>query len=417
MDILLWISSGVASVSLLGWLWLIFGRGWFWLADQRFEPQPSEASVDIYWPSVRVVVPARNEVGILQETLPTLLQQDYSGMFHVVLVDDVSDDGTGELAAQISSNIGHADRLTVLPGKPLPPGWTGKVWAMHQGASTTDVPPADFILLTDADISYPPETLRQLVLKARKESREMVSLMVTLPTDTIWERLLIPAFVFFFGKLYPFRWVNDPGKSTAAAAGGCVLLKREALERSGGLESIRNALIDDCALAKLLRENAGANIWLGLSREVKSIRSYQNLSSIWRMVARSAYAQLSFSSFRLLGTVLGMMLVYLVPLLAFAGGLIALALGPNPGLSIWITTTGIAAWALMTGSYLPMLRWYETSVRYAPLLPVTAALYTLMTVDSAVRTWRGLGGEWRGRVYSSSSGGDYLCRTAPTKGL
>ncbi len=402
MYILLWVAGSVASVSLMSWLWLMFMRGWFWLADQRFEDGQEDKYEHIEWPTVRIVVPARNEAETLPETLPTLLQQDYPGEYRIVLVDDVSQDGTGEMAARIAKSTGCADRLQVLQGTPLPEGWAGKVWAMHQGVSTSEAPPTDYILFTDADISYPRQALRRLVLKAQRQRLDMTSLMVRLRVDTVWARLLIPAFVFFFGKLYPFRWANDPDKSTAAAAGGCMLVRRESLERAGGLENIRDALIDDCALAKLIKDEAGAKIWLGLSREVKSVRRYEGLSSIWNMVARSAYAQLRFSPVALAFAVLGMVMVYLAPPLALAGGVTALVMGPEPGLSIWLTAAGGGACLLMTGSYLPMLRWYETSIAYALLLPLTEALYTMMTVDSAVRTWRGRGGQWRGRVYSSS---------------
>ena len=259
---------------------------------------------------------------------------------------------------------------------------------------------SEYLLLTDADIAHASGSLRSLILRAQCRRLDLVSVMARLRVETVWDRLLIPAFVFFFAKLYPFRWVSDSRMSTAAA-GGCVLLKRDALERSGGLEPIAGELIDDCALAGRVKRyggEAGGSIWLGLSQDIRSMRHYRTLSPIWNLVARTAFCQLRYSSILLIVTVIGMLALYLVPLMGALGGLVAVAVSPQ-GTSLGLAATGFAAWMLMAGSYLPMLRWHNTSPMFAPLLPFSALLYTLMTVDSAVRWWRGKGGLWKGRTY------------------
>lgn len=402
MTIALWIAALVSGASLLAWAYLVAGRGRFWLTDQRLPLAPGDVE-GLAWPAVSVIVPARNEAEVLPRTLPTLLRQDYPGPFHLFLVDDASEDATADMARWVARDVGASQRLTVVAGEPLPSGWTGKLWALEQGVRASAGGAAPFLLLTDADIAHPPGGLRALVLKAEAEDLDLVSLMAHLRAETLWERLLIPAFVYFFAKLYPFRWVSDPRRATAAAAGGCVLLRRAALERAGGLEPISSAIIDDCALARLIKERGrpgGGRLWLGLSREVRSLRAYGGLAGIWGMVARSAFAQLNYSPLLLLGTVVGMLLVYLVPPLAALAGLIALGLGLPTAPSGWLAAAGLAAWAAMAGSYLPMLRWYGLSPLLAPLLPLTAALYTLMTADSALRSWRGRGGAWKGRTYA-----------------
>lgn len=276
------------------------------------------------------------------------------------------------------------------PGEPEP-GWTGKLWAVRQGiALARERVAPEYLLLTDADIAHEPDSLRELVAAARSADLDVVSQMARLRVVTFWERLIVPAFVYFFGQLYPFRWVNRPGTRTAAAAGGCVLLRREAAERAGIPEAIRHAVIDDVALARAV-QRSGGTVWLGLADRVDSVRPYPRLAGLWRMVSRSAYAQLLHRPLLLLGTVLGLALVYLAP----PGTLVAgLADGDTTAAAL-----GGAAWAVMCGTYLPMLRYYGQRPWWAPLLPFTALLYLLMTVDSAVQHYRGRGAAWKGRTY------------------
>jgi hopene-associated glycosyltransferase HpnB len=358
------------------------------------------------WPAVNVVIPARDEALALPETLPTVLAQDYPGSLRVFLVDDHSTDGTADVAAAIARSQGGDQRFAlIIKAAPLPAGWTGKVWALQQGVQMSATNPPKFWLFTDADISHPPDNLGQLVNKALTADLDLVSLMVRLRTAGPWERLLIPAFVYFFAKLYPFRWVNDPRKRTAAAAGGCVLLRNEALERSGGLEAVAGELIDDCALARQIKRRGrtgGGRIWLGLTRSVRSVRSYEGLRGVWEMVARAAFTQLHHSTLLLLGTVAGMLLVYLGPVAVASWGLFGGLAGPELTARSCYGTMGLAAWVLMGATYVPMLRWNGLSPGFAPLMPGIAFLYTLMTVDSALRFWRGKGGYWKGRAAARS---------------
>ena len=402
MDVLLGVLTAVSSAVLGAWCWLALWRGGFWLTDQRLEPAAWKLpGTPKEYPAVAVVVPARNEADVLPRTLPTLLGQEYPGPFHVFLVDDGSEDGTAAVALEAASVTGGGGRLTVVAARPRPEGWTGKVWALAQGVEASRDSGSEYLLFTDADIAHPPDSLASLVHKARTDRLDMVSLMAHLRVATGWDRLLVPAFVYFFGKLYPFRWINDLGRSTAAAAGGCILVRREAVKRVGGLESIARELIDDCALARRVKHGSGPStgaVWLGLSREVASVRVYETLRSMWDTVARTAYAQLDYSPVRLAGAVVGMLALYATPPLAAAGGTVALVLGRD-AVGGWLAVGGIGAWTLMAATYLPMLGWYRTSPMFAPLLPVTAFLYTLMTVDSALRSWRGRGGAWKGRTY------------------
>ncbi|MFB7475977.1 glycosyltransferase [Kitasatospora sp. NPDC056184] len=379
MTVLLWI----AALSLLVWLWLAGCHGSFWRTDVRLPPRrPPER-----WPQVAVVVPARDEAGVLPVSLPSLLAQKYPGRARVVLVDDHSSDGTGALARSLAAPDGL--ELTVATPPPLPEGWTGKLWAVRHGVELAG-PDAEYLLLTDADIAHGPDSLADLVAAAEGERLDLVSQMARLRVETGWERLIVPAFVYFFAQLYPFRWSNRPGARTAAAAGGCSLVRREALERAGGVAAIRGAVIDDVSLARAVKA-AGGRTWLGLAEQVDSVRPYPRLAQLWRMVSRSAYAQLRHSPVLLLGTVLGLALVYLVPPVATVAGLVAGALP--------VAAAGAAAWALMAGTFVPMLRYYGRPPAEALLLPFTASLYLLMTVDSAVQHWRGRGAAWKGRTY------------------
>jgi hopene-associated glycosyltransferase HpnB len=368
--------TGVALTSLLAWLWLALGQGRFWRTDERLPRR--EPTYRANWPSVAIVVPARDEAGVLPRTLPTLLAQEYAGPTTVIVVDDASSDGTGDIA-----RAGGAD---VVDASDPPPGWTGKLHALQRGIERAgDV---EFLLLTDADIAHEPNSLTALVEAA--DGRDLVSQMARLRVSTPWERLIVPAFVYFFAMLYPFGWVNRPNGRTAAAAGGCSLVRRTALERAGGLDAVRGAVIDDVAIARIVKRGGG-RIWLGLAEQVTSIRPYPRLADLWQMVARSAYAQLRHSVVLLAGTVLGLGLVFLAPVAALIGGAVAgdpLAAG-----------LGAATWLIMAATFTPMLRYYRQPVVIAFTLPFTATLYLAMTVDSARQHWLGRGASWKGRTY------------------
>ncbi|MEU9125919.1 glycosyltransferase [Streptomyces sp. NPDC048506] len=379
-----WIGAG----SLLAWVWLLLGQGFFWRTDVRLPARRDPER----WPSVAVVVPARDEAAVLPVSLPSVLGQKYPGRAEVYLVDDGSTDGTGALARELAAARGGLPLTVASPGEPGP-GWTGKLWAVRHGmALARERMAPEYLLLTDADIAHRPDSLRELVAAARSAELDLVSQMARLRVVTFWERLIVPAFVYFFGQLYPFRRVNRPGARTAAAAGGCVLLRREAAERAGVPEAIRHAVIDDVTLARAVKRSGGT-VWLGLAERVDSVRPYPRLGELWRMVSRSAYAQLRHRPLLLLGTVLGLALVYLAPPAALVSGL---AVGAPA-----VTALGGAAWAVMCGTYLPMLRYYRQPWWLAPLLPGTALLYLLMTVDSAVQHYRGRGAAWKGRTYGA----------------
>jgi len=369
----------ITIISLSIWLFLLTFWGQFWRANQRLETETKPLET---YPEICAIIPARNEAELLPTTLPSLLKQEYPGKLSVILVNDGSTDKTGEIAQKIGAKV--------IEGKPLPSEWTGKLWAMEQGIKNAENP--DYFLLTDADIEHDKNNLIQLVTKAEIENRELVSLMVLLRCESFWEKMLIPAFVFFFQKLYPFPLVNNPNKKIAAAAGGCILIKREALTRIGGIKTVSQALIDDCALANAVKSsNNSSSIWLGLSQTTRSLRPYPDLKSIWDMVARTAYTQLNYSPLLLLGTIIGMSLVYLVPPLALLLGII---LGNKLVIIISLST-----WLLMTIAYFPTVKLYQISPIFALLLPAIAFLYNLMTIDSARKHWQGKGGSWKGRIY------------------
>ncbi|PJK31559.1 glycosyltransferase [Minwuia thermotolerans] len=366
----------IVGLSALAWLYLLAFHGRFWRAAERL---PDDIETPGAWPPVAVVVPARNEADVVGETVRRLAAQDYPGALRIVVVDDRSEDGTGEAARAAADT-----RTAVLRAGERPAGWVGKVWAMEQGLrhlrSLSEQP--DWILFTDADIHHPPDSLRRLVAFALDDDRDLVSLMVKLKVATFWERLLVPAFVFFFAKLYPFARVNDPADGTAAAAGGCMLARRTIVEKAGLMESIRDRLIDDCALARAVHHAGSGRIWIGLTETVESARPYDGLKGVWQMVVRSAFTQLRHSPLLLAGTVIGMAFLYLA-------GPVALAVAG--------AGTGLAAWGLMALAFVPMLRLYRQPVWFAPLLPLAGFMYTLMTIDSAARHWRGRGGGWKGR--------------------
>jgi hopene-associated glycosyltransferase HpnB len=410
------IGLGLAFLPLFIWVLLLGWWGEFWRADQRLEVQTNEWED---WPWVYAIIPARNEADLLPITLRSLLTQDYPGRLTVILVDDHSTDGTANVAQSVGLDLGinsvdaqatseqnpseqHRYQLHIISAQALPPGWTGKLWALEQGIrhAQTQTPPPDYFLLTDADIEHDALNLRQLVAKAQQEDLDLVSLMVRLRCETFWEKFLIPAFVFFFQKLYPFGWVNNPTHRTAAAAGGCILIDGDALTRIGGMQAVRNALIDDCALAQAVKSTGKlegkGRIWLGLGDSTHSLRPYPSLDTIWDMVARTAFTQLNYSPWLLLGTLLAMSVIYLVPPV----GAILGALTGN-----WlIAIASLSSWLLMTFAYLPTVRYYGCSFWWAFCLPAIAFLYTLMTLDSALRHWQKRGGTWKGRVYSERLG-------------
>ncbi len=385
----------IVIFNLIIWIYLLIFRGKFWLADQRLLPTSETEINNIeYWPSVSVIIPARNEAKLLRGTLNSLLNQDYPGNLKIILVDDNSRDDTGLVARCTAQQSKNFTKLEVISAADLPSGWTGKLWAMNQGINYAkqQIPYPDYFLLTDADIQHSSTNIRQLVVKAEQEDLALVSLMVKLQCETLAEELMIPAFVFFFQKLYPFRWVNNPQKSTAAAAGGCILIRQQVLDEVGGIEVIKNALIDDCALAKAVKQKStNKKIWLGLTSETKSLRSYPDLVSIWNMVARTAFTQLNYSPFLLVVTVIGMKLVYLIPSLGIILGVI---------FGWWeVLAIALLARLLMFLAYLPIVRFYQLSPIYAMGLPTIALIYILITIDSAWRHWRGRGGYWKGRIY------------------
>ncbi|WP_420718542.1 glycosyltransferase [Streptomyces sp. H51] len=375
-----------AAVSLAAWLWLLLCQGFFWRTDVRLPPREEPGD----WPPVCVVVPARDEAAVLPESLPSLLAQDYPGRAEVFLVDDGSRDGTGELARELAREHGGLPLTVGSPGEP-PAGWTGKLWAVRHGIALARARDPEYLLLTDADIAHAPDSLRQLVAAARTGGFDVVSQMARLRVESLWERLVVPAFVYFFAQLYPFRRIGRKAARTAAAAGGCVLLRADTAERARVPDAIRHAVIDDVALARAVKAGGG-HVWLGLAERVDSVRPYPRLHDLWRMVSRSAYAQLRHNPLLLAGTVAGLVLVYLVPP-------VTLAVGAAAGDAAAASLGGLA-WLVMAGTYAPMLHYYRQPLWLAPLLPFTAFLYLLMTVDSAVQHRRGRGAAWKGRTYA-----------------
>jgi hopene-associated glycosyltransferase HpnB len=365
------------------WLYLLSGRGAFWLARERDHGSTAGKG---FWPAIAAIIPARDEAECVGATVASLLRQDYPGEFTLILVDDQSRDATAQVARDAAAALGAGMRLNVLAGRALPSGWTGKLWAQQQGVEAAEAasPPPAYLLFTDADIVYGPDALKGLVARAQSGGYVLTSLMVKLRCVTLAERIFIPAFVFFFQMLYPFAWANDPRRATAAAAGGCMLVRREVLREAGGMAAIRSALIDDCALAKKLK--ASGPIWIGLTERVSSIRAYPALEDIRRMVSRTAYAQLNYSPLLLAGTVLGLTITYVAPVLltAFAGGTARLL--------------GIVAWLAMALAFQPTLRFYRVSMLWGLALPAIAAIYMAFTLDSAYQHARGRGGMWKGRA-------------------
>lgn len=365
----------IGALSLGAWIYLFFGRGGFWRVRESVPPK-----LNLPARSVVAVIPARNEEAVIGKAVASLLNQHYPGSSHVIVVDDHSTDATVSAA-------GKNDRLTIVLANPLPQGWTGKLWALAEGLKQAEQLNPDYILLTDADIVHAPDNIAGLVARAETENLDLVSLMVKLECQTTAERALIPAFVFFFLKLYPPAWIASRKHKTAGAAGGCMLIRPAALKRIGGIAAIRGELIDDCALAKAVKK--GGDIWLGLTENTRSIREYSTLADVRQMISRTAFTQLRYSAWLLAGTVLGMSLIYLAPpLLLLSRDLVAGA-------------CGLGAWMLMSITYLPTVRFYNRSILRAPALPLIALFYVAATIESALRYWTGRGGYWKNRVQAT----------------
>jgi hopene-associated glycosyltransferase HpnB len=362
----------VGAASLVVWLYLLFGRGGFW----RVGAAPI-LKLETPAKSVVAVIPARNEEAVVGRSIQSLLRQDYPDPLQIILVDDHSSDATVSAA-------GADERLSIVEAGPLLQGWTGKLWAVSEGLKLAASLEPDYFLLTDADIVHAPDSVAGLVARAEAGGLDLVSYMVKLQCGTLAERALIPAFVFFFLMLYPPAWTARRDSKTAGAAGGCVLIRRSALERIGGIAAIRYELIDDCALARAVKP--GGDIWMGLTDTAHSIREYVTFGEIHSMISRTAFTQLRHSSLLLAGTMAAMAVIYLAPpLLILTGDRIAVS-------------CGLVAWILMMTSYVPTLRFYQRSLAWAPLLPTVALFYMIATVDSAIRYWSGRGGVWKGRV-------------------
>jgi len=375
----------VIAVLALGiWVYLLAFRGGFWLSAERDDAVPPAPSA---WPSVAAVIPARNEAASIGATIASLMRQDYRGRLAILLVDDESEDGTADVARSAASAAQHRHHLTVITGRKVPAGWTGKLWAMKQGIEAADT--VDYLLLTDADITHEPDSVRWLAGQAEARGLVLTSFMAKLRCQSLAERSHVPAFIFFFQMLFPFAWVNRANTATAAAAGGCMLVRADALRQTGGVERIRGALIDDCALARTMK--AFGPIWLGLTDRVHSIRPYQHWQDVKDMISRSAYAQLGYSPLALLGTTAGLALTFLAaPLLALFTD------GPT-------RVIGMATWALMALAFQPTLRFYRLSPLWGLALPAIALLYMLYTLDSAYQYSVGRGGSWKGRVQANVS--------------
>jgi hopene-associated glycosyltransferase HpnB len=396
----------VSLISLGIWLYLALARGMFWLL-REFDDDLAKYEPPSAWPSVTAVVPARNEAATIHQAVTSLLQQNYPGEFSILLADDQSEDGTALIAQQAARALAAEARIEIHSAAPLPSGWTGKLWALNEGIrhaatstncrgagrprpslATSPNLVATYYWFTDADIVHAPDTLQRLVARAERDHLDLTSLMVLLQAKTLSEQALIPAFLFFFLKLYPPRWIANPRAQTAGAAGGCILLRSEVLQRIGGLAAIRSEVIDDCALARAVKRSNG-KIWMGLTRASVSLRAYTAFAEIRDVIARTAFSQLRYSPLLLLGTLLAMLVTYIAP--------IALLFAPNPAPRI----LAASVWLLMTLLYLPTIRFYRQSSARAFSLPLTALFYSYATVLSAARYHLGRGAQWKGRSQAS----------------
>jgi hopene-associated glycosyltransferase HpnB len=400
------------AVSVAAWIWLLTANGGFWRVRGLTLAYDEDAQQNA---RIVAVIPARNEAETIARVVSSLFAQQWAGELHIVLVDDNSTDGTAEAARgacnphisaeQRGANVGHPTAqisgphiptsancgqkwgmrsLTIVQGQPLPAGWSGKMWAVHQGVEEALKLAPDYLLFTDADIVHAPTSVASLVAKS-ESGFDLVSLMVRLHCRSFAERLLIPAFVFFFFMLYPPRWISDSRRKTAGAAGGCILIRPQALARAGGIAAIRSEIIDDCALAREVKRSGG-RVWLGLADETASVRPYDTFGEIGRMIARTAFNQLGHSALMLVGALVGLTLVYLLPIaLVYAQPFAARVLGA-------------LAWLLMALCFSQTVRFYRMSPIWALALPVSAAFYMGATLLSAINYWSGRGGQWKGRA-------------------
>jgi len=371
-----------ALLSLMTWVYLLLARGGFWRVRTMLPPAAGEA---LSSSKTAVIVPARNEADVIGPTMTSLLRQTCNNSLHVFLVDDGSTDGTARAAREAAERSGHPAGLTVIEGRPLPQGWSGKLWAVQQGIEQARAPGPDFFLFTDADIAHAPENIAALVSICDTGGYDLASFMVRLHCGTLAEKFLVPAFVFFFFMVYPPMWVRDPRRRTAGAAGGCILVRPQMLERAGGLAAIRGEIIDDCALARLVK-SAGGRVWLGLTESAVSVRAYRTFAEVGRMISRTAFNQLRHSLWLLLLSLAGLVATYLLPPMLLLSG------------NRWLVFLGAVAWPCMALAYLPVVRFYRLSPLWALALPLNALFYMGATVHSAVRYWAGSGGLWKGRV-------------------
>ena len=376
------LTTAAALLSAMIWVYLLLGRGGFWRVRTMFPPAAGEALPST---KVAVVIPARNEADVIGQTITSLLQQTVSNSIHVFLVDDGSTDGTADAAREAAERAGHPASLTVIEARPLPPEWSGKLWAVQQGIEQASRAAPEFFLLTDADIVHAPENIATLVSICKTGGYDLASFMVRLHCGTLAEKFLVPAFFFFFFMLYPPMWIRNTRRRTAGAAGGCILIRPQMLERAGGLAAIRGEIIDDCALARLVK-SAGGRIWLGLTESAASLRPYRTFAEVGRMISRTAFNQLRHSSWLLLLSLAGLIVTYLLPPMLLLSG------------NRWPMLLGGLAWLSMTAAYLPVVRFYRLNPLWALALPLVALFYMGATVHSAVRYWSGSGGLWKGRV-------------------
>ncbi|HTQ97211.1 MAG TPA: glycosyltransferase [Candidatus Acidoferrum sp.] len=374
----------LACLTLLVWIVLTFFRGVFWHL-RRFDMDLLPEQEAPRWPSVVAVVPARNEAETIARCVESLCRQKYPGEFRIFVIDDHSTDETAALALEAAQKAMAADRAEIIKALELEPGWTGKLWALQQGINAAKNAAPQYFWFTDADIVHASDTLRRLMGYAEHGGHELTSLMVLLQARTFPERLLIPAFLYFFLMLYPPEWIAESSSNTAGAAGGCILLQRAALKRIGGIEAVRGEVIDDCALARAVKRSGG-RIWMGITRKSVSLRTYSTFGEIRDLIARTAFTQLRYSWVVLLGTILGLVLTYFVPVI----------LTFHPQAMVW--RVSLVAWVMMTFTFLPTVRFYGLSPLWAPLLPFSALFYCYATCLSAVRYWLGRGGQWKGRA-------------------
>lgn len=370
-------------LALITWLVLFFLRGAFWRV-QRYDADGDSPSPPSQWPPVVAIVPARNEAQTVGQVIQSLAGQEYPGEFRIIVVDDHSQDGTGEAARRAAVEAGIGSRLEVISSPDLPEGWTGKVWAMNAGVRAASRHAPEWYWFVDADVVAAPNALSILVSHATRDDLSLASLTVQLEAKSFPERLLIPPFLYFFVMLYPPRWIADSKSRTAGASGGCLLLRRDALERIGGFVAIAGEVIDDCSLGRAVKRSGG-RIWMGLTRASRSIRRYGTFARIRDMIARTAFTELHYSAVELLETLFGLLFTFVLP--------VVMTFSPN--LRTW--PCALAAWILMSVSLLPTLIFYRVSPLFAPLLPVVALFYAYATALSAVRYWLGQGAQWKER--------------------